>query len=253
MIRAVFFDMGGTLDGDGLHWLDRFVELYARAGVSLPRETVRSAFDAAERLAASDEAIMSARLEDMIDRHVGWQLEHLSRDPRQTAPVGTDPCLEGECVEGLRLRLVSGFVEPVRSAAAVNVQVLRTLSARGLQLGVVSNGCGNVDVLCDDLGYSPYLSLVVDSRRVGLYKPDPAIYLYAAARIGIPPASVMMVGDSFERDIRPARSIGMKTAWLEGAAGRACPDRSCVDESLRALADLPDIIAMVDAKSRDVA
>ena len=38
MIRAVLFDMGGTLDGDGVHWLDRFARLYAEAGVTLPRE-----------------------------------------------------------------------------------------------------------------------------------------------------------------------------------------------------------------------
>ena len=26
MVRAILFDMGGTLDGDGQHWLDRFVD-----------------------------------------------------------------------------------------------------------------------------------------------------------------------------------------------------------------------------------
>ena len=35
MIRAILFDMGGTLDGDGVHWLDRFEILYARAGVAV--------------------------------------------------------------------------------------------------------------------------------------------------------------------------------------------------------------------------
>jgi hypothetical protein len=53
MIRAILFDMGGTLDGDGLHWLDRFAALCGR-GVALPRETLRAAFDEAERRAAVD-------------------------------------------------------------------------------------------------------------------------------------------------------------------------------------------------------
>ena len=117
--------------------------------------------------------------------------------------------------------------------------MLAVLKARGFELGVVSNGCGNVDVLCEDLGYTPFLSLVVDSRRVGLYKPDPAIYIYAASKLGRAPSAIMMVGDSFERDVRPAKSIGMKTAWLQGPRGGACPDPSSVDITLRALADLP--------------
>ena len=50
MIRAILFDMGGTLDGDGLHWLERFLALYEAFGVELPRESIRDAFDEAERV-----------------------------------------------------------------------------------------------------------------------------------------------------------------------------------------------------------
>jgi putative hydrolase of the HAD superfamily len=233
MLRAILFDMGGTLDGDGLHWLERFERLYADAGVLLPHGTLRAAFDEAERQAAVDEAITTADLEGMVDRHVGWQLQHLSLD---------DP--------RLRRALVACFVKPVRDTAHANARLLACLKARGLQLGVVSNGCGNVDRLCEDLGYSSFLSIVVDSRRVGLYKPDPAIYVYASARLGLAPSSIMMVGDSFDRDVRPAKAVGMQTAWLEGPAARDCPDRALADVSLRALADLPEAL---DRQARIVA
>jgi putative hydrolase of the HAD superfamily len=138
----------------------------------------------------------------------------------------------------------------VRAAAAQSARLLADLSARGLRLGVVSNGCGNVDVLCEDLGYAPFLSLIVDSRQVGLCKPDPAIFTYAAAKLGARAPNVLMVGDSFERDIRPAKSVGMMTAWLEGPARRECPDPSLVDLRLRALAELPGALQMT---SRTVA
>ena len=228
MIRAILFDMGGTLDGDGLHWLDRFVDLYAAAGVRLPREVLRAAFDHAEALSATDDIMATASLDQMIERHVGWQLAHVHAS--------------GDDV--LRRRLVDGFVAPVRAVAADNVRLLADLSARGLRLGVVSNGCGNVDVLCAELGYAPYLSVVVDSRRAGLYKPDPAIFIYAAAKMALRPSNVMMVGDSFDRDVRPAKSIGMMTAWLEGPAPRTCPDPSLADVRLRHLAELPAMLEM---------
>lgn len=221
MIRAIFFDMGGTLDGDG-HWLDRFLSLYRNFGAEFPREAIRTAFDEAERRSSFDDSIASADLARMIELHVKWQLAHLG---------STDANLERQ--------LVKGFIEPVREAAAKNATTLARLVESGFKLGVISNGCGNVDRLCAEFGYSTHLSVIVDSRRVGLCKPDPAIFLHAAEKLGGDPATMMMVGDSFERDVRPARKAGMKTAWLEGDAMRECPDPSMVDLRLRRLGDLP--------------
>jgi putative hydrolase of the HAD superfamily len=222
MIRAILFDMGGTLDGDGLHWLERFLALYHSFGVELPRETIREAFDAAERSSIVDEAIASSNLAEMLELHVKWQLAHLGLN---------DPALERHLVEG--------FITPVRKAAADNAQLLATLAERGFELGVVSNGCGNVEKLCSDFGYTPFLSVIVDSRHAGLFKPDPAIFLHAAKKLGGDPGAMMMVGDSFERDVLPAKKAGMKTAWLEGPVPRECPGPSVVDLHLRRLADLP--------------
>ncbi len=221
MIRALLFDLGGTLDGDG-HWLERFLTLYGSFGVELPRETIREAFDGAERRAAIDEHIADARFDEMVAMHVRWQLERL-----------------GLTNDDLARHLITGFTAPARAAAGENARLLATLAERGFALGVVSNGCGNVDNICADFGYSPHLSLVVDSRRIGISKPDPAIYQYAADKMDHAPEVMMMIGDSLERDVVPAKKIGMKTAWLETDDGRVCPDPSLVDLRLRRLSDLP--------------
>ncbi len=227
MIRAILFDMGGTLDGEGLHWLERFLALYRAYGIELPRDTIREAFDEAEGQAATDDEIATAGLTRMIERHVQWQLAHLGV---------TDARLESH--------LTSGFTGPVLEAVAANALLLATLVGRGFELGVVSNGCGNVEKLCADFGYTSFLSLVVDSRRVGLFKPDPAIFVYAAEKLGRDPGEILMVGDSFDRDIRPAKQTGMKTAWLEGIEPRECPDPSLVDMRLRTLAELPAALTL---------
>ncbi len=226
MIRAILFDMGGTLDGDGLHWLDRFLALYKTFGIELPRDSIGAAFDEAERRSAQDETIASSNLAQMIQLHVKWQLAHL-----------------GLKDANLKRHLIDGFIAPVRRAASENAQLLAILVKRGFELGVVSNGCGNVEKLCADFGYMPFLSVIVDSRRVGLFKPDPAIFLHAAEKIGGDPGTIMMVGDSFARDVLPAKMAGMKTAWLEGTAARECPDPSLVDLHLRRLADLPTALS----------
>ena len=224
MIRAIFFDMGGTLDG-GVHWLERFLALYADFGVELSRETIRQAFDAAELRSTTDPEIAATDLAAMVSLHVKWQLTHLGL---------TEP--------GLAERLVEKFIAPVRVAAAANRQLLADLIELGFQLGVVSNGCGNVAKLCADFGYAPYLSVIIDSRRVGLYKPDPAIFIHAAKAIGRDAQTILMVGDSFARDVRPAKAAGMMTAWLDNTGREHCPEPPLVDFRLRDLAELPELL-----------
>ena len=222
MITAVLFDMGGTLDGDGQHWLDRFVAVYREAGLLHSRDEIRGAFDAAEARASTDAAIATAGLDEMVERHVKWQMEHLGVDS-----------------EELHRSIVDAFVRSTRATTTVNRSVLAALFARGLALGVVSNGCGNVDVLCNEYGYGPYLTAIVDSRRAGVSKPDPRIFAIAASRLDVAPSDTLVVGDSFERDVVPAKRAGMQTAWLHRDPACEAPDPGLVDLRLTRLGDLP--------------
>mgnify|MGYP003337144233 CR=1 FL=1 len=106
MLRAILFDMGGTLDGNGRHWLDRFVDEYANAGVSLPRAAIRAAFDAAERRSNVDTAMMSLGLAAMVEQHLSWQVDHL---------MATGACADADL--GGRAR----FEETVTAAFAASV------------------------------------------------------------------------------------------------------------------------------------
>lgn len=210
MLRAILFDMGGTLDGDGQHWLDRFVRLYAEHGIDLPRETIRKGFDNAERRSSTDERIEVADFDALTRLHLAWQFE-----------------IHGITDAELLERMARAFSAPIHEAGRRNVALLSDLHGGGYTLGVVSNACGNVQTLCEDLGYAPYLSVVVDSRVVGVSKPDPAIYAIALQRLGLESSQVMMVGDSYERDIVPAQALGMRTAWLVQDAGSR--DRGVAD------------------------
>ena len=55
-VRAVCFDYGGTLDGPGSHWLPRFHQLYRDAGLALPFDRFRAAFDHATRCGYAERA-----------------------------------------------------------------------------------------------------------------------------------------------------------------------------------------------------
>jgi putative hydrolase of the HAD superfamily len=221
-MRAILFDLGGTLDGDGAHWLDRFLSLYEDLGLThITVEDRTRAFRAAERRAAGDAVMARRGLREMVDVHVGWQFEALGvRD------------------EAIRAALTARFVEGAAAALARNARVLRDLSNRGFAAGVVSNGCGNVARLCDEAGLTSSLGVVLDSRVEGVAKPDARLFARAAERLGVAAADCAFVGDSLERDMRPARQVGMTTWWVVGDRQPDERARPEVDAVLRTVADV---------------
>jgi hypothetical protein len=45
VISGLLFDFGGTLDADGLHWLDRFYAIYADIGLpEISKTLIKQAF-----------------------------------------------------------------------------------------------------------------------------------------------------------------------------------------------------------------
>jgi putative hydrolase of the HAD superfamily len=58
---------------------------------------------------------------------------------------------------------------------------------------------------------------VIFSSDFGHKKPDPRIFLQAAAKLDLNPEELLAVGDNFDNDIVPAARIGMKTLHIEEA------------------------------------
>jgi FMN phosphatase YigB (HAD superfamily) len=194
--RGYLFDYGGTLDGEGWHWFDRTLHLYRRSGCEIPEPQLKQAFYVAEQAIAEEARREGLRLRPLLERHVELQMAVLGDDAlRFATPV------------------VRGFCEMTEEGWHRARAALSRLRGRA-RLGVVSNFYGNLDVLLEEGGLSPLLDAVVESARVGIEKPDPAIYRLAAQRLALVPEDVVMVGDNFDRDIRAARAIGMRAIWL---------------------------------------
>lgn len=193
---GILFDYGGTLDGPGSHWLDRFVGFYRDAGVPLPIERLKPAFYAADDAAYADPAVRRMSLAELMDYHVAVQHRHLGIDDA-----------------ALHRRLADAFVADTEAALAASREVVARLATR-CRIGVVSNFYGNVEVILAAAGFAPLLTVVADSTHVGAMKPDRRIFDYALAALGTAPAATLHVGDSLERDVRAAKALGLQTAWL---------------------------------------
>jgi HAD superfamily hydrolase (TIGR01509 family) len=226
MISAILFDFGGTLDADGLHWLDRFYSIYERNGLSnIPRSSIKEAFYWADAKGDVDPAMRTAGFRDMMNLHVRWQFEKLGlQNP------------------DLQKTIAAGFYRPAERILHRNRHILEELRLQGLKLGVVSNFYGNVEALCREAAFCDFAA-ILDSAIVGLKKPDPAFFSLALEKLNVPAAETAFVGDSFERDIVPAKALGMRTYWLIGDQERKPPVPGQADGVLRSLEDLPARIA----------
>lgn len=220
-LDAILFDLGGTLDGRD-PWRDRFHRLFVDAGLTCTHADRVRAFDYAEQRSRATPEMAGAGLRDMLRHHVAWQLASLEIDDAAVAR-----------------QVVDQFMREVTEAAAANCRVLAKLAEHRFRMGIVSNACGNAAILCDEYGFSPYVSVIVDSQKCGHAKPDLAIFRHALSLVGTRPERTAFVGDSLDRDIAPARMLGMRTFWIAGHRAHDAGAVADADVILASVADLP--------------
>lgn len=114
------------------------------------------------------------------------------------------------------------------------------------RLGVISNtvGSGDADVaqVLDQAGIGRFIDALVTSRDFGHAKPDPAIYIEGARRLGVPLALSCMVGDRLDTDIAGAINAGIAGVWLR-QPGAMPIDGITPTHVITRLADLPAWLA----------
>jgi putative hydrolase of the HAD superfamily len=81
---------------------------------------------------------------------------------------------------------------------------------------VVTNGDRAQQLLkIERLGLSDRLVAAVTPQDCGAWKPHHPMFLAALGHVGVPADRCMMIGDDAERDIRPARELGLLTHHVD--------------------------------------
>ena len=243
-IRALVFDFGGTLDGNGIHWLERTYQFIQERYPEITRE----AFDEADRATITEFALGDSSVEwsyqDGSMLPVGAVAsEHAARcSLRETAEaIAAGIYQRLGLSEKMKDEYVEWFCAGAAEILAANRQWLETLYST-YQLAVISNNFGNTRGWCDEYGLSPLLEVIIDSTVLGIAKPDTRIFEAALSELKVAPTHAIYVGDSYSADMVGGKNAGMWTAWLVGDQSRACPDPSMVDVRLSHLHELTDFL-----------
>jgi epoxide hydrolase-like predicted phosphatase len=118
--------------------------------------------------------------------------------------LATELAARGSTVaaEGLLARMLRGLA----TLDPVMIEIVRRARAAGLATALLSNSWGEhyPQALWDNL-----FDVVVISGRVGMRKPEPAIYEHTAGALGLAPQDCLLV-DDLERNVEAATVAGMR-------------------------------------------
>ena len=232
MIKGIIFDYGGTLDTRGDHWAHIIRAAYDKENVELPEQAFRDAYVHGERTLARVRHILPHHnFLDLMERKIAIEMQWLVDEGYVARDVADEkaPLIARRCYD-----FAHSCVDEAKP-------VLETLAAH-FPMVLVSNFYGNVESVLRDFDLDKYFGHIVESAVVGVRKPDPAIFALGVDALGLKPEEVLVVGDSYTKDILPARSLGCHTAWIKGRGWTADEDAQTDPCQIPALTSLPAIL-----------
>lgn len=180
MKKAALFDMDGTLVDNTLAHMRAFEIFCARYGVTGWKEKLSRAFG------MGNDDIMRLIMPAELIRERG--LASLAEEK-----------------EAIYREIYAPEIRPVEGL----VPLLESLRAAGVRCAVGSSGCrANVDFVLEKCRIGEFFDARISGDRVTRCKPDPEIYLTAAAALGMAPADCVVFEDA-KAGIESARRAGV--------------------------------------------
>ncbi|HEX4122411.1 MAG TPA: HAD-IA family hydrolase [Verrucomicrobiae bacterium] len=200
-IRAVTFDVGGTLIEPWPSVGHIYAEIAKRHGINVAAEKLERQFATAWK----------------AKKNFGYSMAEWSDLVTQSFAEVTPP--PGDA-------LFSDLYREFASATAWRifddvVPCLRSLKGRGLKLGIISNWDDRLRPLLGALELEKYFDAVLVSSEVRHHKPDSRLFEAAAARLGEPAETILHIGDSAGEDLQGARGAGFKALLLRRSGAGA--------------------------------
>lgn len=230
-IKGIIFDYGGTIDTNSRHWAEVLWSQYVKHHIPVDKGSFREAYVFGERSLAKYPYVRpDHNFFDVLLFKCKLQMEylalhhHLEMDERK--------------LQQYALSVAESSYWYVQEVLKTTRPVVETLSKR-YKLVLVSNFYGNIQTILGDFKLDIFFADVVESSVVGVRKPDPAIYQLGVDAMGFNASEVLVVGDSFSKDVVPAKKVGCKVVWLKGEGwGNETIDESLPDAIITSLDQL---------------
>lgn len=231
-IRGVLFDYGGTIDSNGMHWAEVIRMAYQKREIPVGNNIFREAYVHGERTLGKNPIVKPHHtFRDMMQCKIDIQFEWLKVSHSLSEKWITD---------SIKKDLVDFCYDYAIQSVEKARPVIQKIAA-SYPLVLVSNFYGNIASVLKDFHLDTYFPIIIESAVVGIRKPDPRIFELGVDALGLPSGEVVVVGDSYDKDIVPARSLGCRTIWLKGPGWEAYSGNETADIIIRDFAELDTV------------
>ncbi len=250
MIKAVLFDLGGTLHrgtvppGRGLWFAERIIGRLSDYGIALPV----SAGELAETLPVNAEeykAYSEKTLKELPPDEIwsSFYLKGMGVSRQQLEPMAEE------------LSFLYDYERPMIMRRPGLARTMRELSSMGLKLGIISNIISRsvVPHFLQEYGIADLMDCVLTSSATGIRKPSVQIFRMAEEQLGLEPEELCYVGDTISRDVIGTRNAGWKLMIRISEPNTAIRDaglENCgyePDYKISELTEIPEIIKKENA------
>ena len=209
-IKGVIFDYGGTIDTNSVHWAEVLWAAYEQLNVPVEKQDFRDAYVYGERAMAKHPLVKTTdNFHQVLRIKTHLQIGHLF----ELGILKADATERVIYAEGIADICYNHVLEVLKMARPVVAKL-----AEKYKLVLVSNFYGNIETILKDFQLDSYFSHIVESSVVGVRKPDPAIYQLGVDAMGFKPEEIVVIGDSYTKDMVPAKKVGCHVVWLSGPA-----------------------------------
>ncbi len=242
MIKGIIFDLGGTLmrfQGDLTATERQGAEAVAEWLIKKKRVKVEAP--------ALVEAIMFARKEGFAQAKETLR-PLLARDEIVTALQRIDAPPRAATFAQAAVKIFFQGEEDAHILLPDALETLKTLSAQGIKLGLLSNASDDalIQRLVNRSGMRPCLSPAFTSAGLGWQKPKAEPFQLIAKRWNLSPQRIAVVGDTLTADIQGAHNAGMTGILVTQTENPRNKKNRRIkpDVTIATLADLPEIISL---------
>lgn len=250
MIKAVLFDLGGTLHtsdsppGRAEWFARRLLDRLADYGIVLdaaPEDLARRLHENSEVYKHASEAEL--REWPAAEIWSGWYLRDWNVSREQLEPIAEE------------LSFLYDYERPRIMRRPHLKETMEKLKGLGLRLGLISNiiSTSVAPHFLEEYGIRDYMDCVVLSSVTGIRKPSPDIFRMAERELGLAPSELAYVGDTISRDVIGTRNAGWRLMIRIGSTASALRDKGLEgpqyqpDYKIEDLAEIPAIIEKENA------
>lgn len=188
-LRAVVFDIGGVIQDSPLHAIARYEDDHGLPPGSISRAVV-----------TVGEAGAWSRLE-----RGELTVESFC------APFERDCRAHGVTVDASRLMQ---YIAEAGRERPIMLRAVRRLRDHGLRVGALTNNWATERAPAGPHPIGQHFDALVESRAVGMRKPDPRIYRLMCQRLDVEPAEAAFL-DDIGANLKSARALGMHTIKVD--------------------------------------